>query len=66
MVGGKSGEDVHEGLCPLGAINIMKLLEHNLHLLPVGGAHGDKVKTLYDNLFQCKFLPGRVAQLNAP
>ena len=58
MVGGKSRDDLHEGLCPLSAINIMELLEHNLHLLAIGGAHGDEVKTLYDTMFVCKFLPG--------
>ncbi len=57
-MGGKSRDDVHEGLCPLSAINIMELLEHNLHLLAIGGAHGDEVKTLDDMLFEYKFPPG--------
>ena len=42
--------DVHEAMCPLGAVNVMQLLEHNLHLLPIGRAHGDEVKTLYSTI----------------
>lgn len=42
----EEGTNVQEAMCPLGAINLMQLLEHNLHLLPIGGAHRDEVKTL--------------------
>ena len=38
--------NVQERISPLGAINIMQLLEHNLHLLPIGRAHRDEMKTL--------------------
>ena len=47
------GWDVHEGLCPLSAVDIMQLLKHNLHLLPIGGALGNKVETL-NNAFSTR------------
>lgn len=40
------GMDVHEGLSPLRAVDIMQLLKHDLHLLPIGGALGNKVEAL--------------------
>lgn len=39
-------EDLHEGLSPLSAIDIMQFLKHDLHLLPIGGALSNKVETL--------------------
>ena len=39
-------KDLHQGLSPLGAVDIVQLLEHNLHLLPIGGALSNKVETL--------------------
>lgn len=45
-VGGIQSENVQEGVGPLGAIKVMQLLEHNLHLLPIGRAHGDEMKAL--------------------
>ena len=41
-------ENAHEGICPLGAVNVMELLEHNLHLLPIGRALRDEMKTLHN------------------
>ena len=43
---GSDGEGIHESLSPLGTIDVMQLLEHNLHLLPIGGTLCDKVKAL--------------------
>ena len=43
---GIAGEEIHESLSPFGTIDFMQLLEHNLHLLPIGGTLRDKVKTL--------------------
>lgn len=48
--------NVHEGLCPLSAVDIMQLLKHDLHLLPIGGALGDKVETL-NNTISMKPIP---------
>lgn len=41
--------NVQEAMCPLGAIDLVQFLEHNLHLLPIGRAHRDEVKTLHIN-----------------
>ena len=38
--------NIHECLSPFGTIDVMQLLEHNLHLLPIGGTLCDKVKAL--------------------
>ena len=43
---GGSGEGLHQSLSPFGTIDVMQLLEHNLHLLPIGGTLCDQVKTL--------------------
>ena len=43
---GSAGEGIHESLSPFGTINVMQLLEHDLHLLPIGGTLRDKVKAL--------------------
>ena len=42
--------DVQDRIGPLGAIDLMQLLEHNLHLLPIGRAHGDEMKTLQQSI----------------
>ena len=42
------GENAHEGICPLGPVNLMQLLEHNLHLLPIGRALCDEMKALHN------------------
>lgn len=61
------GGNAHEGICPLGAVNVMQLLEHNLHLLPIGRALGDEMETLHDtNQPFPPFQPDRAAQHDIP
>ena len=38
--------DTQKRISPLSPINLPQLLEHNLHLLPIGRAHGDEMKAL--------------------
>ena len=47
---GSAGKEIHECLSPFGTIDVMQLLEHNLHLLPIGSTLCDKVKALGQNL----------------
>lgn len=56
-------KDVHEGVGPLRAVDLMEFFEHNLHLLPVGSAHRDKVKTLPYISVHDPFRPNEVGQL---
>ena len=60
------GRDAHEGLCPLSAVDIMELLEHDLHLLPIGGVHCNKMKALHNTISACPFSPRQITSIDVP
>lgn len=39
-------DDIHEGLGPFSAVDVVKLLQHDLYFLAIGRVHGDEMKTL--------------------